>query len=138
MTRDEIVAQARTYLGQPWRHRGRSPDGLDCAGLLVLLSEHFGHEVEDVEGYSRLPDKDRFTEHLKAQFMLTRPPFKPGQIVVLRDGVLPCHCGILAEKHGRLTLIHSTVARRKVVEEPFEPYWRSMFRAVLDFPDVED
>lgn len=138
MTRDEIVIEARSYLGQPWRHRGRKRSGLDCAGLLVLVSNTVGHEVEDVETYSRLPDKERFVDHLKAQFQPAEMPLKPGMIVVLRDGILPCHTGILGWKHERLTLIHASATKRMVVEETWDQFWSSKFRCALDIPGVTD
>lgn len=139
MTRDDIVTAARRHMNAPWRHRGRKASGMDCAGLLVLVAEEVGHEVTDEQGYSRLPDKERFVDHLKAQFQLVRPkPLKPGMIVVLRDGILPCHTGILGELHGRLSLIHASAARRMVVEETWDRHWQSRFRCALDVPGVED
>jgi hypothetical protein len=138
MTRDDIVAAARRHLNAPWRHRGRKTSGMDCAGLLVLVCADLEVQVQDEQGYSRLPERERFVDHLKAQFVLTRPPLKPGMIVVLRDGHLPCHTGILGSLHGRLSLIHASAARRQVVEETWDRHWQALFRCALDIPGVED
>jgi cell wall-associated NlpC family hydrolase len=32
-----IVSAARSWLGVPWRHQGRTRQGVDCAGLVVLV-----------------------------------------------------------------------------------------------------
>ena len=40
---------------------------------------------------------------------------KPGDIVVLKDELFPQHVGIMSSK---VNVIHATVHRRKVVEEP--------------------
>lgn len=141
MTRDQIIAEARRYLEPKtaWTHRGRTATGLDCAGLLTVVCDAFDHPYEDNLDYGRTPDGSKFVEHLKAQFDLAQGPLKPGMVVVLRDGPLPCHCGILAEDaHGRITLIHSSVSRRGVVEEPYDDHWRKTFRVALNFKGIED
>ena len=141
MTRDEIIAEARRYKDPitPWRHRGRTRTGLDCAGLLCVVCDAFDHPYQDDDTYGRMPDGNRFVEHLKAQFVLAEGPLRPGMIVVLRDGPLPCHCGILGEdRYGRLTLIHSSVQRRGVAEELWDDHWARTFRCALEFKGIED
>lgn len=143
MKREDIVAQARRWKEPktPWRHRGRTPTGLDCAGLLLIVADHFDHPYEDVDGYGRLPDGSRFVNHLKAQFdpVPAGSPLRIGQIVVLRDGPLPCHCGIIGQdRYGRLTLIHCSVSRRGVVEETWDDHWQRAFRCALEYKGVED
>ena len=55
---EAVVAQARAWLGTPWRHQGRSPRGVDCAGLVVLVARALGLADHDVAGYSRLVGAD--------------------------------------------------------------------------------
>lgn len=140
MTRDEVIAEARTYVASatPWRNRGRTRQGVDCVGLLCVVADRFEQPYTDLEAYSRLPNGDHLVEHLKNQLVLVRPPLKRGMVVVLRDNHLPCHVGILGERHGRLTLIHSTLERRRVVEEAWHGFWETQFRCALDYPGVED
>ena len=40
-----IVAAARTWLGVPWRHQGRTRQGVDCAGLVVLVGRGLGPAI---------------------------------------------------------------------------------------------
>lgn len=138
MTRDEIEDEARTYLTVPWRHRGRTRTGVDCIGLICCVGQHFSVPYQDIDGYSRSPD-GRFVDHVR-KFMLYRQPQKviKGAAVILRDDHQPCHIGIITEKYGHNYLIHASLAKRKVVEEEWEGYWKLRLRCVLDFPGVEE
>jgi len=140
MKRADIVREARVLVEAKTRHRhrGRNIQGADCVGVLCVVAEALGVKYDDMDGYSRAPHGDRFVAHLKSQLVIARPPLRPGMVVVLRDGAHPCHCGILGEKDGKLTLIHSTVTRRQVVEEWWDGYWAQAFRCCLEFPGVED
>ena len=51
----EIADTARNYLGVPFVHQGRSPQGLDCVGLLVQVAEDLGFEAHDFAAYSLRP-----------------------------------------------------------------------------------
>jgi cell wall-associated NlpC family hydrolase len=140
MTREEIVAEARRYvaLGTPWRHRGRSATGCDCIGLIMLVGRAQGVYYEDIDGYSRNPD-GRFLAHLRKFLVYPMPQtLKHGSIVVLREAQHPCHIGIIAMKGDKPWLIHSSIRRHKVVEEPYDETWRQRFRCVLEMPGVED
>lgn len=38
VTRDDLVAQAETYLGRPYRRAGRNARGMDCIGIPLCLA----------------------------------------------------------------------------------------------------
>lgn len=138
MIRQDIYLAARAYAEDkvPWRHRGRSPTGVDCGGLIIMMCRHFEVPHEDIEGYSRFPDGQLMTT-LGRHLILAQPPIRPGMVAVINDRATPCHVGIVGLKHGQLTMIHSTLAKRVVREEPFEPFFPKL-RAMFDFPGVED
>lgn len=138
MTREDIYLYARGFAEArvPWRHRGRSATGLDCGGVVIMACRHFEVPHEDIEGYSRYPDGSLMTT-LGAHLTLVQPPVKPGMVAVIRDASTPCHVGIVGLKHGALTMIHATLAKRVVREEPFAPF-AAKLRALFDFPGVED
>lgn len=120
-TSDEIVQYARTWLGVPWKHQGRSQRGVDCAGLLVMVADHFSLPYEDLMGYGRQPD-GRFLEQIRK---FTRParPRRPlhGAVGVFNDSIMPCHTGIFAvDSAGRITVIHAECwPKRRVCEQPY-------------------
>ncbi len=141
MKRQDIIDEARRYASARvrWRHRGRSFQGVDCIGLVIQLADHFGVPYVDVDGYSRNPD-GRFVDLLMKYLEYPRDQkLRHGGVVVLREQHHPCHVGILNQKApGVFTLIHSSISRKMVVEEPYDKAWRERFRCVLDFPGVED
>lgn len=49
-----IVSYGRGLLGVPWRHRGRSPSGVDCLGLILLSYFHAGWVPRHGEAVARL------------------------------------------------------------------------------------
>ncbi|AXQ68667.1 cell wall-associated hydrolase [Caulobacter phage CcrPW] len=140
MLRSEIVFEARRYLERPtrWTHMGRTITGVDCIGLVCGVADQFQIQYDDISGYSRNPD-GRFVDHVK-KFMVLREPqtVVPGCAVIFRDNYQPCHIGIISEKYGRHYLIHSSLAKRCVVEEEYDQFWQKRFRCSLDFPGVED
>jgi hypothetical protein len=137
MTRDELQAAARRYVqaGTRWRHKGRTETGLDCVGLLVVVGQQFGMTINDLADYSAFPN-GTLEDHLKAHFDVVAPPYLPGQAVLLTDDHMPCHVGILGQQYGQLTLIHASISRRRVFEEPLTTQWRARMRCLLEFPGV--
>lgn len=139
MNRDEIVEAARAWKGVKWAHMGRNRMGVDCVGLVVKVAEHFGISHHGSEGnYRRTPQgDDSLVRILTSQMDIKRPPLKFGMVVILRDTTQPCHVGIIGERYGELSLIHASVLKREVYEEPWK-YWSPRFRMALDYPGVED
>jgi len=41
ITRQDVVDEARTWIGVPWVHGGRARSGVDCAGLLHVVFSRF-------------------------------------------------------------------------------------------------
>lgn len=122
--RAAVVAEARTYIGVPWRHQGRSREGIDCVGLVLLAGYSLGLcDYPDDYNYSRR-SSDRELIRLARQYG-TEVRLGPGglealgdgDMVVLRDTAYPQHVGLMATSQGQRTIIHASVAHRMVLEE---------------------
>lgn len=127
VARADIVKAARSWLGVPWRHQGRSKAGLDCAGLVVVVAHGLGLSDHDERGYGRRPERHSFIHHF-AQHMdaLNPKDVRPGDVILFREKARPytCHAALVAEDGaGRLTIIHAYARRRMVVEEPLTTMW---------------
>ena len=113
-----LPAAARAYIGTPFRHRGRKPTGVDCAGLVVLAKRAIGIELLDFRLYGAEPHLDGLVKHVIAALgepqaiaPLRLADLRSGDVVVMRYEVDPHHIGIIGNKQygdiESLTLIHA-------------------------------
>ena len=118
-TRNDIVKEAKQWIDTVWRHQGRNARGIDCAGLIVVV----GHKNEvmnyDCKDYPRNTCRDHFISHFDK--FADKKPLKDrqhGDIILFRDGIYACHCGILdVNERGEEFIVHSYHVRRKCVRE---------------------
>lgn len=134
------MQEARSYLGTPWRHQGRTRRGIDCAGLVVLVSRALGLADYDSTGYQRRPQSGDFVGHFDKN--LTRRPrgeALPGDVILFRDRQYTCHSAIVSERHGKPTIVHAYARRRRVVEEYLDQDdWENKIMHVYSFPALRD
>ena len=121
-----IVQTARTWVGVPFRDKGRTRAGVDCVGLLIAVARELDYPVEDVRNYGRVPVPEQMGTELERQmdriaigqaepgdvfwFAWRRHPSKP---------VRPQHLGI----YTGIGVIHATEAFGEVVEHPVNQGW---------------
>ena len=149
-TRQDVVRVARSLVGRlpsgrpkiRFRHQGRSPrTGMDCAGLLVWVGHELGYRPDwDFRAYERYPDGKTLQRVLSDPLVRTGHTFNdasPGDIVLLRDVAVrwPMHLGIVGDHpSGELSLIHSWVVVRGVVESALPPEWTFKVEGIYSFP----
>lgn len=140
ITPQQVIDEARTYIGVPFHHQGRCRAGVDCVGLLVVVRRALALPVEDRSGYDRQPHAGALAEELSRQLIklpLRRPlVYEPADVVELAIKGEPHHVGLLTE---RGTIIHATSGRRgspnKVVEHRFIYPWTDRVRAHYRMPE---
>ena len=116
--RNEAVELARSWLGVPWRHQGRTRQGIDCAGLVVLVGEALGLLSYDTTNYQRRSHSQYFMKAFRENMQEKRlVDAKPGDVLLFRDSAYPCHSAIVAERGSKPTIIHAYAPRHKVVED---------------------
>jgi len=116
---NRVVEASRSYLGVRWKHLGRSHQGVDCIGLVLLAHKDAGIELPDPAPYGREPESARIVVGLEAMGAVRVQDAAPGAVLVFRvDGVNAGHVGIAAWRDGMCTVIHAYAPRRRVVEEP--------------------
>ena len=128
-----LIDSARKYLGTPFKHRGRTPAGLDCAGLGWIAYQDLGVDLPDVRAYGREPFKNGLMQGLAAA--LGEPVadgLRPGDVVVMRFERDPHHVALIASApYGDvLTMIHADSHHGCVVEHRLSEDWRSRIVAV--------
>lgn len=119
MTGEEIVAEARRWVGTPFRHQGRLRSvGVDCAGLVLGVGKALGLLPEELEyrGYSPGVQDERLLPAL-AEWLLPGDR-APGSIALMRFEGVPKHLGFITDV-GLLHIRWGTT----VGEHPIDARW---------------
>lgn len=120
------VAEARSYIGVKWRHRGRTRLGIDCIGLVVKAVAAGGIDMRDRRDYGREPWKDGLRRELQEHFGDPVTDMQPGDVVLMRwdQDPEPAHVGVIGDyPHGGLSLIHS-YSLISVTEHRIDEVWQ--------------
>lgn len=153
MTRDDIVEEARRWIGTPYRHQAsRRAEGADCLGLVRgVWRGVIGPEPEAAPPYS--PDwAERMGEETLLQAVRRHLVECPagaanrGDVLLFRMG-LGCpakHCAIVSQAGVRdedgpapERIIHAYWGR-SVVETRLAPWWRRRIAAAFSFPGLSE
>ena len=134
-TAEAFVAAARSYVGVPWRHLGRSRTGLDCIGLVLLAAREVGVELPDPAPYAREPQGTRLLEGILAHAERVSE-ILPGDVLLFRMGLYGGHVGI-ASMHPAWSVpacLHAYAPRRQVVEQPMDAELRAALIGAFRLP----
>lgn len=137
--RNEFVAKAREATGTPWVHQGRVvPHGVDCVGLMLWTWRQLGISDYEPPPYPRNAQWGQFVQHFRAHMTEIRiEDIQPSDVIIFRQSVYPCHCGIMTEAGEDPKFIHSYLLRRRVVEERLSQLWKPVMVAAFKNPGVE-
>lgn len=141
--RAAIVAEARAWIGTPYRHQASAKGaGCDCFGLVRgVWRALYGPEPEEVPAYSRDWGSVTGTETLLAtarrHLVETDPAaLAPGDVAVfrIRRGMIARHVGIIsAAAPARFIHAQDNVP---VAEVALSDWWRQRIVAAFAFPGV--
>ena len=127
--RDQIVANAREYLGTPWKHnQSLKGVGIDCVQFGRVVAESVGIPQFVYENYGRSPTNTSLLDVFDSHPNFKRSdPFDKGDILILRISGIPHHVAIATSKD---TMIHADM-RNGVVETTIG-YWRNRILASFE------
>ncbi|PIQ84664.1 MAG: hypothetical protein COV75_01105 [Candidatus Omnitrophica bacterium CG11_big_fil_rev_8_21_14_0_20_63_9] len=149
VTKQQIVAQARTWLGTKYHHQGRlkkskaGAGGVDCIGLIIGVIDELG--LQDGEGnplsrhdefnYSMYPERGRLVGAIRNHLReVPKEKMTQGDVLLFRTFRDPQHVGLLTEyPTGGAGLIHCNSSAGKVVEQPLSDSWLRMLTHVYRF-----
>jgi NlpC/P60 family putative phage cell wall peptidase len=131
MTRDEVVNEARSWIGTPWQHQAALKGvGCDCIGLIAGVALALGSaeaqrlmQTPEYRNYDRKPDAAML---LLACEELLDPVESfaaalPADVLLMRFTGEPQHFGFLSE---RGQMIHAYAQAGKVVEQRIDMKWQ--------------
>lgn len=137
---NDIVTEARSYMGVPWVHQGRSRDGVDCLGLAILVAGATRGYEFDLRNYAaQASDETMQAKCLEHMDKVRLADLAPGHIVVIRFENQR-HMAIVCDYHiaGHLTLIHASSKYGKVVEHRLDSVWRRLIMSAYALRDLRD
>jgi len=139
MTRERIIAEARSWIGTRFHHQGRvkrtanSKGGCDCIGLVIgvacaLEIKCNGVLLADIDNknYSRIPDGTSLQRALDTHLTpIAINSANIGDIFLMKINEHPQHVSFIGNyESGGLSLIHCFAQARGVVEHALDDYWR--------------
>lgn len=142
VTRDDVVAVARTLIGVPFRHQGSYPEtGIDCRGVIEYIAFVLWGRPIPHRDYQRKPDGVEFLEKMRAEMAEIDPAeARHGDAVLIhfpRDTEAR-HGGVLANGPYELMLIHAWEGRGEgeVREEPLRGWKQRNIDYAFRFPGI--
>lgn len=139
ITRAAIVAEARSWVGTPWRHQGRTREGVDCAGLIVKVAHGLGVSDFDRRDYERIASDESMRETCAEHMTpIELNELAPGDVVVM-NLQQQRHIAFLGDyTGGRLSLIHALGPKHpsRVAEHRMDLAWRAKIMSAYRFPGV--
>lgn len=151
VTRAQVVAEARSWIGTKYLHQAEMKGvGADCGGLirgvsvaLGLIPENYKEMMPaEIHGYARRPDGSLGRELCDLYWTpIAVDSIQPGDLVLFSYGKVgvPHHIGIIADyPGGELAVIHALgpLGPKKVVEHRLDSVWRSRAIAAYAMPGV--
>ena len=125
---EALVAAARAYIGVPFRHAGRSMQGVDCIGLLLCAAHDAGVTTYDETHYGTAVDTDRLRRQIEEVCALVWSPVdtddprdeaQPGDVLLFQVMASPQHTGMFTGEG----FVHAYQGVGYVVETPLEGRW---------------
>lgn len=134
ITRDDVVAEARSWLGTPFKHQGRLKlIGCDCVGLIYGVAWALGWQYDNVGTYNHRPHWATMAKELRARLV----PIKidetlEADILLMAFEREPSHLALITDKG----IIHAAAMLRRVVEHRLDAVWRSRIRGAYRFKEL--
>lgn len=142
MVRDEIITEARSWIGTKWQHQAALKGvACDCVGLIRGIYSALVGPVTITFNYSRewplyKAEEKMYEEVKKYLNEIPLAEAKPGDILLFGFGKGPAyHIGIVSYDGF---IIHTWLDVGKVVESRYDEHWRENTRFAFRFPGVTD
>ena len=134
LTREQILAKAREYIGTPFRHQARLKGvGVDCGGLVICVVRDLRGKTYDYTQYSRQSGQ-WLLDHMRAGYReIPVADAVAGDVMVfwIRHRHIPAHMGLLTETG----IIHAHDGVKKVAENPLDRFWLDRRMAAFDLTE---
>jgi cell wall-associated NlpC family hydrolase len=110
---DALILAARRYLGVPFRHAGRTDQGVDCVGLILAAARDAGLFDYRPKPYPR-GDASKLTAEIERFAERVAGPPEPGDLLLLRVRGELTHVALVTDEG---TILHAHERLGRVVEQ---------------------
>lgn len=116
-----LITEARTWLGTPFHHQGRTPGrAADCAAIVVCPAQAVGIKAQDVPVYSHQPG-GLLRQMIERQMLaVPRDDIRPGDVLLMKYD-LPQHLALVTGI-APLRILHAHAHARKTVEHEVDTH----------------
>ena len=142
--RKTVADQARTWVGTPFKHWGRTKGKeVDCAGLILGVGTELNiAPVPVIEGYGVSPHEEFVLSYCDKHLIAVDrkyPDFAMGDIVLFWgvDAGRGKHFAICHRMYDAPTMIHAFAKQGKVVEHHWGKFWPGRFVRAYEYPNLE-
>jgi cell wall-associated NlpC family hydrolase len=117
---NQVIAEAKSYIGTPYKWGGTSRSGMDCSGLVQISYRKIGIELPRVAGDQAAMGKPVTRNHIQPGDLLF---FHPG------NGKSISHTGLVVETQsgGKIFFIHASTSKGVRIDDLDEDYWAKRF-----------
>jgi len=139
ITRKEIVAVAKTYVGTPFHHLGRVKKiGIDCVGIILGVAEELNIPLvilPEFKRYGRRSRQESLLYYMDEQFIWVENREVGSIAVSWYDRITkePSHLGIVTE----IGMVHTNGHLKIAIEEHWSPKWAMQIVGFYKYPGVE-
>lgn len=141
VTRQDIVSEARSWIGTKYKHLGRvKGSSVDCVGLIIGVGNSLGLSGFNTDDYSQLPDPVVMKKHLDNELVrIELKEAKPGDIFWIKWAENPQHVAIFSSDDGKgyRTMIHSYALVKKCVEHTLDDIWGKRIVAAYKYKGID-
>lgn len=130
---EALIAEARKWLGTPYKHQGRGANGLDCVGLVIRVAEDLKLLPDTFSrNYGRLPRPELIAQARQICTPIETP--EPGCLVLIRwpKERVPAHAALCTGPN----LIHADRYHGSVVEHGYRKHWVTWTDSLWRIPGV--
>lgn len=131
---NDIITEARKWLGVPFFHTGRSSTGVDCCGLVIcVLREVFGFSYENRD-YSPIMPNGYMRKELERWCDPVDDEPETGDVLLFNLAGAEQHVGFFA---GEGKMLHAFQSANVVAEHEYTASWRSRCVQVYRFRGLD-
>ncbi len=117
---DDLLAEAESYLGVPYRYGGTTRSGIDCSAfVLSVFEDTMGMDLPRVAA-AQAQQGER----------VSKEDMKKGDLVFFSRGGRISHVGIVhdVDANGEVYFIHAATSRGVMISPLSDRYWGPKFR----------